>query len=119
MLDSSTVIEDTDGTLTIRRLGPADADALERLAQRDSARVPGGTVYAAVAGDGSILAAISLESRALVADPFRSTAHAAEVLRILARRLRDGAGVTSARSDIAIATPARGMEPGAAQAGAC
>jgi hypothetical protein len=76
-----------DGNLTIRRLGADDAGALERLAQRDSAAVPKGTVYVAVAADGSLLAAISLESRTLVADPFAPTAHAASLLRTWALEL--------------------------------
>jgi hypothetical protein len=71
-----------NGDLTIRRLGATDAAKLDRLAQRDSAEVPGGTVYAAVAADGSLLAALSLETGALVADPFRPTAQAASLLRV-------------------------------------
>jgi hypothetical protein len=76
-----------DGEMTFRRLSADDATGLERLAGRDSAEVPRGTVYGAIAADGSVLAAISLESRALVADPFLPTAHAASLLRVWAREL--------------------------------
>jgi hypothetical protein len=93
-----------DGDLTIRRLGPADSGALERLAQRDSTQVPEGTVYAAVATDGSLLAAISLESRALVADPFAHTAHAASLLRVWARELGATPRPRWIRGGLAIAT---------------
>ncbi|MGI8461114.1 MAG: hypothetical protein ACR2OC_05690 [Solirubrobacterales bacterium] len=74
--------------LTIRTLSPKDHEALERIAQRDSAStLPQGTVLAAIAPGGAILAAISVESGALVADPFLSSAHAAGLLRVRARQL--------------------------------
>lgn len=78
-----------ESALTIRRLDGPDAAALERLAQRDSAETPAGTVYAAVGADGSLLAAISLETGELVADPFAHTASAANLLRVWTRELGD------------------------------
>jgi hypothetical protein len=91
--------------LTIRRLDARDAAALSRVAERDSARAPEGTVYAAVAGDGSILAAISLETRALVADPFVPSAHAAALLRVWTGRLDGIHGSRRARRGVRLATP--------------
>jgi hypothetical protein len=92
--------------LTIRRLDGGDAAALERLAQRDSAETPAGTVYAAVAPDGSMLAAISLETGRLVADPFVPTSGAAKLLRVWAREIRVSRGKTSERSSPALVAQA-------------
>jgi hypothetical protein len=89
--------------LTIRRLGGTDAADLERLAQRDSAETPAGTVYGAVGPDGSLLAAISLESRDLVADPFRPTASAANLLRVWAGQLDGSSRPGWARVPVALA----------------
>jgi hypothetical protein len=71
----------TDLDLTIRMASPADAPALERLAQLDSARVPTGRVLLAEAG-GAPMAAVSLDTGALVANPFKRTAHVVRVLRL-------------------------------------
>lgn len=73
--------------MTIRRLGPDDREALADLAGRDSSNVPAGTVIAAVAPGGALLAAISLESRDHVADPFLPSQHAVGLLRVRARQL--------------------------------
>jgi hypothetical protein len=97
--------QELDGDLTIRRLGADDAGALERLAQRDSAHVPAGTVSAAVSAEGSILAAISLESGALVADPFLPTSHQAKLLRVWARELGDASRPRWLRGGMAVAAP--------------
>ena len=92
--------------LTIRRLGGADAADLERLAQRDSAESPAGTVYGAVGPDGSLLAAISLETGRLVADPFRHTAGAANLLRVWAGQLDGSSKPGRARRPMALAPAA-------------
>jgi hypothetical protein len=68
-------------SLTLRTLGVADAAALRRLAERDSAAVPTGTILAAEV-EGELVAAISLESGRVVADPFRPTAQIVELLRV-------------------------------------
>jgi hypothetical protein len=73
--------------MTIRRLGPQDREALTELAGRDSSNVPGGTVIAAVAPGGALLAAISIETRETVADPFLPSAHAVGLLSFRARQL--------------------------------
>ena len=92
--------------ITIRRLAADDAAALTRVAERDSSVVPEGSVYGAVAADGSILAAISLETRALVADPFVHSAHAAALLRVWARELEGASRPTWIRGGLAVAAPA-------------
>jgi hypothetical protein len=65
---------------TIRLAADSDLPAITRLAELDSARVPRGRVLIAEIG-GNVVAAISLESRALFADPFVSTADVVKVLR--------------------------------------
>lgn len=79
---------EADCDLTIRRLHPADAQALRRLAERDSSRVPAGTILGAVVPGGALLAAISIESGKLVADPFARSEHAAGLLRMRRRQMR-------------------------------
>ena len=56
--------------LTLRFAGPADTDAIDRLAQLDSRRSPRGPVLVAEVG-GELWAAMSLDDRHAVADPFR------------------------------------------------
>ncbi len=68
--------------ITIRKLGPADAGSLRRLAERDSAVVPRAEMLGAER-DGQLIAAISLDGRELVlADPFWPSGDAVELLRI-------------------------------------
>jgi len=73
--------------LTLRYATAADAEALERLAQLDSAHVPAGTVLAA-AVDGDVWAAVSIEHGDAVADPFRPTGELVSLLHERARQLR-------------------------------
>ena len=67
--------------LTIRPARPDEARLLERLAQLDSAPGLTGRVLLAEA-EGVAIAAISLETGAVVADPFEPTAYAVRVLRL-------------------------------------
>jgi hypothetical protein len=68
--------------LTIRPASPDDAVAIERLAQLDSSDRPAGhLLLAEVRGD--VIAAISLSSGEVVADPFK---HTAEPVRLLSLR---------------------------------
>jgi hypothetical protein len=71
------------GELQIRTATDADAPALVRLARLDSSRPPAGTVIVAEDG-GQIVAAIATEDRAVIADPFRSTAPIVAMLRLRA-----------------------------------
>jgi hypothetical protein len=73
--------------ITIRRLHDGDRESLAELAGRDSSNVPTGTVIAAVAPGGAMLAATSVETRELVADPFLPSEHAVALLRVRARQL--------------------------------
>jgi hypothetical protein len=70
-------------TVTIRMAVSADAAALDRLAQLDSAPppAPGPTLVAEV--DGELRAAVPLQGGPALADPFRPTV---ELVAILAQR---------------------------------
>jgi hypothetical protein len=77
--------------LTLRICGEADQPALQALAERDSSVVPAGRLLAAEAG-GRLLAAISLDTRAVIADPFLRTGDAVDLLRRRAMQLRRAHG---------------------------
>jgi hypothetical protein len=66
--------------LTLRVASPDDAPAVRRLAQLDSSRPPSGRVLLAVVGSEPV-AALDVETGAVVADPFRPTADVVAVLR--------------------------------------
>ena len=66
--------------LTLRVASPDDAPAVRRLAQLDSSRPPSGRVLLAVVGSEPV-AALGVETGAVVADPFRPTADVVAVLR--------------------------------------
>lgn len=76
----------TDTALTIRRAAPADAFALRRLAALDSASPPTGDVLLAEMGN-ELWAAVSVETGAAVADPFRPSGELVELLRFRAGRV--------------------------------
>jgi hypothetical protein len=73
--------------LTLRYAVPADAEALDRLAQLDSRRAPRGVVLVAEVGS-DVWAAISLDDGHAVADPFRLTGELVALLVERARQLR-------------------------------
>jgi hypothetical protein len=73
--------------VTVRRLDPAtDQSALTRLAERDSAVVPAGDLIGAEV-DGSLVAAIALGSRRVIADPFTRTEQIRSLLKLRAGQL--------------------------------
>jgi hypothetical protein len=74
-------------TVVIRRAAEADRSGVARLAALDSAPAPGGNVLLALVDDVA-WAALSLDDGRAVADPFRPSAHAVELLRIRAGQLR-------------------------------
>jgi len=77
------------GELRIRAAADADTAALVRLARLDSSRPLTGTVL--VAEDAGVLvAALSVEDGATVADPFRATAPIVAMLRLRADQERAG-----------------------------
>jgi hypothetical protein len=77
--------------LTLRVCADGDEAAILRLAERDSSVVPGGRLLAAETC-GQLVAAISLETGAVIADPFLRTADAVELLRSRAAQLRRAHG---------------------------
>jgi hypothetical protein len=84
--------------VTVRRLGhrPADRAALEYLADLDSREPLDGEVLGAEL-DGALVAAISLSSGDVIADPFVRTDHIHSLLALRARQLR-GHGARLRRS---------------------
>jgi hypothetical protein len=67
-------------TITLRTAGPADDTALARLASLDSRPLREGQYLLAEDGD-QLLAAMSQRDGSVVADPFRFTTEAIELLR--------------------------------------
>ena len=83
---------DVYDSITVRIAGGGDRSALEQLAQRDGARVPGGTLLVAEV-EGTPLAARSLSDGKTIADPFVHSHHLVELLALRAAHLRgDGEG---------------------------
>ena len=71
-------------SLTIRHATSADEAALSRLAALDSSRVPSGELLVAEL-DGELVAALSVDTGAVIADPFEHTAAIVDSLRVRAR----------------------------------
>jgi hypothetical protein len=91
------MLNDRRNDLMIRVARPDDADALRRLAELDSALPLTGTFLLAEV-DGTPVAAISLPTGAVTADPFERTSNAIRMLTL--RRyhlLRQGGEVAPAR----------------------
>ncbi len=76
----------TNTALTIRRATASDAFALKRLSALDSAFPPTGDVLLAEMGS-ELWAAVSIDTGAAVADPFRPSGDLVELLRFRADRL--------------------------------
>jgi hypothetical protein len=74
-------------SVTIRHIGPGDVEALRRLASMDSSREPTGEILVADVG-GELWAAISVDDRHTVADPFHPTRELVSLLRERARQVR-------------------------------
>jgi hypothetical protein len=76
----------TAAPVLVRVATPDDADAIARLAALDSAPAPAGPLLLAeVAGD--LRAAVRVEDRAAIADPFEPTAGLVALLRARAAQL--------------------------------
>jgi hypothetical protein len=75
----------SSASLTIRHAGAADEAALRRLAALDSSRVPSGELLVAEL-DGRLVAAVSVDTAAAIADPFEHTAAIVDSLRAQSRR---------------------------------
>ena len=76
------------GDISIRRLTDDDAEALDRVAGRDSAPRPIGELLGAEI-DGRLIAAISVNTGETVADPFTPTDVARSLLVLRAAQLRE------------------------------
>ena len=74
-------------SLTLRMAVPADAEALDRLAQLDSRRAPRGAVIVAEVG-GELWAAVSIDDGHAVADPVRPTGELVALLLERSLQLR-------------------------------
>ena len=74
-------------TVLIRAARGSDGPILRRLAALDSQELPDGRLLIAEADD-EVVAALSLDTGATVADPFRPTADVVDLLAYRARRLR-------------------------------
>lgn len=82
--------------IAIRLATDADRAALARLAALDSARVPTGATLVADL-DGEIVAARQLAGSRSIADPFRRTLHARELLELRANQLPPSTSARPAR----------------------
>jgi hypothetical protein len=72
--------------LTIRHAAAGDAERIDRLAQLDSSRAPGGDLLVAEVG-GELWAALSLDDGHAVADPLRPSSEAVWMLAERSRQL--------------------------------
>ena len=89
--------DQAERTVVIRWAAEADRGALADLAALDSARPLAGEALVALVDD-EPWAAVSIDDGRVIADPFRPSADAAELLRIRARHLREAVeGVRRAR----------------------
>jgi hypothetical protein len=83
-LAASTLAHDA---VVIRAAGDADVTALHDLAELDSAEPLTGPVLVAVVGD-HLWAALGLDDGRVIADPFRRSGAAVELLRLRVAQLR-------------------------------
>ena len=97
-------------TVTIRLAVSADAPALSRLAQLDSAPAPGPLPILMAEVGGELRAALPLDGGPAIADPFRRTAELVAMLAERARQLE----VPGSRRAARRWRPLRGPRPAAA-----
>ena len=95
--------------MTIRHAAASDLASLERLAALDSARIPSGELFVAEV-DGRLLAATSIDTGAVIADPFEHTASIVELLRVQSR----GARPAPRHAAVVVDEPAEELLPEAA-----
>ncbi len=80
-------MNNTGTKITIRQLTTTDSEAVNRLAELESAAAPPAPLLGAEV-EGTLLAAISIASGATVADPFSRTAELVSLLELRAAQLR-------------------------------
>jgi hypothetical protein len=85
--DERPAAERQSDPVTIRHAHPADLRSLERLAALDSRRLPSGELFVAEVGD-QLVAAVSIDTGAVIADPFEPTAAIVDLLRVHADAVR-------------------------------
>ena len=87
----------------VRHAVARDESPIRAIARLDDRRMPGGPFIVAELG-GEIVAAMSLKTRAVVADPFRRTADATDLLRLRADQIAASEKRTAAtpRADAAL-----------------
>lgn len=85
-----------EGSLTVRPLGDADHARVARLAALDSRLVPQGRLLGAETA-GALVAAMSLDTGETIADPFRRSTEARELLAVRARQLQAAEGGSHGR----------------------
>jgi hypothetical protein len=73
-------------SILVRHAAARDERRIRVLARLDDRRLPGGPFIVAELG-GEIVAAMSLKTRAVVADPFRRTSDATDLLRLRAEQI--------------------------------
>jgi hypothetical protein len=78
-------------SITIRHARAQDADAIARLAQRDTADVPEGDLLVATVG-GELRVAVSVERGETIADPFHPTSELVRLLTARSAQLRPATG---------------------------
>jgi hypothetical protein len=101
--------------LTIRLAEADDQGALKRLAERDSSTVPAGPVLVAES-DTDLIAAASMTDGRVIADPFRHSAGAADLLVERLRQIEASQTATMA-STMTSAPRGRNVTPMAPRAG--
>jgi hypothetical protein len=79
-------VQGPPASITIRRLAEEERGRVQWLAQLDSARVPDGLLLGAEI-EGRLLAAISLDTGEVVADPFSRTAEVRALLELRAAQV--------------------------------
>ena len=94
--------------ITIRRLGPADEAAVQRLVELDSGRQPQGEMMG-IEVEGRLLVAASIPTGEIIADPFVRTA---ELRAILEVRIAQMGGKTKSRKRFRRRTHSRGALAG-------
>jgi hypothetical protein len=91
---TSTKPAPTTPIVALRTASADDVATVRRLAALDSAPMPAPPLLLGIV-DGEAVAALSLSSDAVVADPFTPTVAVVELLRLRAARLRTGAPTPS------------------------
>ncbi|HEX6117282.1 MAG TPA: hypothetical protein VFY99_09285 [Solirubrobacterales bacterium] len=87
MYYTSNTIEEHDRAVTIRRADTAEWDAIDRLAQRDSAPPPPRDEMLVAEVGGEMRAAVAVRNGYAIADPFAPSAELVDLLRARAEQI--------------------------------